>query len=239
MTSHDAEQDAAPTEGTVIVTGGGSGTFTQQITAGHQQFLADEPQPAGDDAGPTPYDLLLAALGSCKSMTVRMYADRKGWPLDRVRVTLRHSRIHAKDCADCETKSGWIRPDCCRCGTVRRTRRQSAPTVDAHRRTVPGASGVDVGDSHRHIVAIAPAHPGEASTSSLVGEKTCARQPFVDVATRVLCFLAAHGEALTDRCSAAEPGVVLNRAAHATDGIGDERKDRLTPQVDLVGEGRA
>jgi putative redox protein len=108
MTSHETEQDAAPTEGTVIVTGGGSGTYTQQITAGRHQFLADEPQPAGDDAGPTPYDLLLAALGSCKSMTVRMYADRKGWPLDRVRVTLRHSRIHAKDCGDCETKSGWI-----------------------------------------------------------------------------------------------------------------------------------
>jgi putative redox protein len=108
MTSHDAEQDAAPTEGTVIVTGGGSGIFTQEITAGHHQFLADEPLPAGDDAGPTPYDLLLAALGSCTSMTVRMYADRKGWPLDRVRVTLRHSRIHAKDCADCETRSGWI-----------------------------------------------------------------------------------------------------------------------------------
>ena len=97
-----------PSEGTVTVTESGSGTFTQQIAAGSRQLLADEPRPIGDDAGPTPYDLLLAALGACTSMTVRMYANRKGWPLDQVRATLRHSRIHAQDCADCETKSGWI-----------------------------------------------------------------------------------------------------------------------------------
>src|ERR1700710_2496313 len=96
------------TEGTVTVTESGSGTYTQQITAGSHQFVADEPQPIGDDAGPNPYDLLLAGLGACTSMTVRMYADRKGWPLERVRVTLRHSRIHAEDCADCETTIGFI-----------------------------------------------------------------------------------------------------------------------------------
>jgi putative redox protein len=95
-------------EGTVIVAEAGSGTYTQQITAGHHQLVADEPQPIGDDAGPTPYDLLLAALGSCTSMTLRMYANRKGWPLENIRVTLRHSRIHAQDCAECETKVGWI-----------------------------------------------------------------------------------------------------------------------------------
>jgi len=86
----------------------GSGTYTQQITAGHHHLVADEPRPIGDDAGPTPYDLLLAGLGACTSMTVRMYADHKGWPLDRVQVTLRHSRIHAKDCEDCETRVGLI-----------------------------------------------------------------------------------------------------------------------------------
>ena len=69
---------------------------------------ADEPQPIGAGSGPTPYDLLVAALGACTSMTVRMYANRKGWPLEHVRVTLRHSRIHAEDCAECETTSGWI-----------------------------------------------------------------------------------------------------------------------------------
>lgn len=95
-------------EGTVIVTESGTGTYTQQITLGNHQLVADEPRPVGDDAGPTPYDLLLAGLGACTSMTVRMYANRKGWPLERVRVSLRHSRIHAEDCADCETTKGLI-----------------------------------------------------------------------------------------------------------------------------------
>lgn len=102
------ETGAASAEGTVTVTETGSGTFTQRITAGRHELVADEPAPVGDDAGPTPYDLLLAALGACTSMTVRMYANRKEWPLERVRVTLRHSRIHAKDCADCETTKGFI-----------------------------------------------------------------------------------------------------------------------------------
>jgi putative redox protein len=94
--------------GTVTVTETGSGTYTQQITAGAHQLVADEPRPVGDDAGPTPYDLLLAGLGACTSMTIRMYAERNGWPLERVRVTLRHSRIHAEDCEKCETTKGWI-----------------------------------------------------------------------------------------------------------------------------------
>ena len=106
MTTHETGHDAASSEGTVTVTEAGSGTYTQQITLGHHRLFADEPRPIGDDAGPTPYDLLLAGLGACTSMTVRMYADRKGWPLDRVRVTLRHSRIHAEDCAQCETTKG-------------------------------------------------------------------------------------------------------------------------------------
>ena len=108
MTTHETDQDASPSEGKVTVTETGSGTYTQQIIAGHHRLVSDEPQPIGDDAGPTPYDLLLAGLGACTSMTVRMYADRKGWPLERVRVTLRHSRIHARDCADCETSIGFV-----------------------------------------------------------------------------------------------------------------------------------
>ncbi|HEY0224826.1 MAG TPA: OsmC family protein [Mycobacterium sp.] len=108
MTTQQTDQDEASPEGTVTVTEAGSGTYTQQITAGHHQLVADEPEPTGDDAGPNPYDLLLAALGACTSMTLRMYADRKGWPLERVRVTLRHSRIHAKDCAECETSVGFV-----------------------------------------------------------------------------------------------------------------------------------
>ncbi len=108
MTTHQMGHDAASAEGTVTVTEVGTGTYTQQITAGNHRLVSDEPQPIGDDKGPTPYDLLLAAVGACTSMTVRMYANRKGWPLDRVRVTLRHSRIHAEDCAECETRNGWI-----------------------------------------------------------------------------------------------------------------------------------
>lgn len=108
MTTHETGHDPESAEGTVLVTQAGPGTYTQQITAGHHRLVADEPSPIGDDAGPTPYDLLLAGLGACTSMTVRMYADRKGWPLERVRVGLRHSRIHAEDCAECETTKGWI-----------------------------------------------------------------------------------------------------------------------------------
>ncbi|MBB3602284.1 putative redox protein [Mycolicibacterium sp. BK556] len=95
-------------EGIVTVAETGTGTYTQQITAGQHQLFADEPRPIGDDAGPTPYDLLLAGLGACTSMTVRMYANKKGWPLERVEVRLRHTRIHAEDCAECETEKGMI-----------------------------------------------------------------------------------------------------------------------------------
>ena len=108
MTAHDETGRDATSEGTVTVTEGRSGSYTQQIIAGRHRLVADEPRPIGEDQGPTPYDLLLAGLGACTSMTVRMYAARKGWPLERVRVTLRHSRIHAKDCADCETSTSWI-----------------------------------------------------------------------------------------------------------------------------------
>jgi putative redox protein len=106
MTTHETG-DQSPA-GTVTVSEAGSGTYTQQITAGHHRVVADEPRPIGDDAGPNPYDLVLAGLGACTSMTLRMYADRKAWPLDSIRVTLRHSRIHAEDCAHCETTKGWI-----------------------------------------------------------------------------------------------------------------------------------
>jgi putative redox protein len=92
----------------VIVHGEAKG-IAQEITVDSHRFAADEPLSAGGtDTGPTPYDLLLAALGSCKSMTVVMYARHKGWPLQGVKVWLRHSKIHAKDCAECETKEGRI-----------------------------------------------------------------------------------------------------------------------------------
>ena len=95
-------------EGAVRVAETGPGRLTQQISARRHRLTADEPRPVGDDAGPRPYDLLLAALGACTSMTVRMYANRKQWPLERIVVDSRHSRIHAEDCAECETATGMV-----------------------------------------------------------------------------------------------------------------------------------
>ena len=67
-----------------------------------QTLVTDEPaEVGGEGAGPDPYTLLLAALGSCVSMTLTLYARRKGWQLERVRVRLRQRRVHAKDCAVC------------------------------------------------------------------------------------------------------------------------------------------
>ena len=92
----------------VVVRGSASG-FAQEIHAGRHRIVADEPVSAGGkDTGLSPYDLLLAALGACTSMTVGMYARRKSWPLEEVTVHLRHSKIHATDCAECETKDGML-----------------------------------------------------------------------------------------------------------------------------------
>ena len=95
--------------GDTLVIERGSGKFANQITASGHDLSADEPiSYGGDNTGPTPYDLLLASLGACTSMTLRMYADHKGLALDRVAVKLTHKKIHAEDCADCETKEGKI-----------------------------------------------------------------------------------------------------------------------------------
>jgi putative redox protein len=83
--------------------------FQQTIAVGPHRMLADEPlAAAGEDTGPGPYDFVLAGLGACTSMTMRLYADRKSLPLERVTVTLKHSKIYAQDCAECETKSGML-----------------------------------------------------------------------------------------------------------------------------------
>lgn len=104
----DSPAGHGPTRRTVVVSEERPGSLAQHITIGPHRLAADEPRPVGDDTAPTPYDLLLAALGACTSMTVRMYADRKQWPLTGVTVSLRHSRIHASDCADCDLRVGML-----------------------------------------------------------------------------------------------------------------------------------
>jgi putative redox protein len=100
-----AEAQAVPE---VVVHGGPSG-LRQDIQAGTQTWVADEPPAVGGTGlGPTPYDLLLGALGACTSMTLRLYADRRKWPLEGVTVRLRHNRIHRDDCSNCEKKDASI-----------------------------------------------------------------------------------------------------------------------------------
>lgn len=101
----------APTipEARAVVVEGNARAFAQEISIGEHRFISDEPvEDGGTDQGPGPYDLLLAALGSCTSMTLGLYARRKEWPLEAVRVRLNHARVHAKDCEECETKTGML-----------------------------------------------------------------------------------------------------------------------------------
>jgi uncharacterized OsmC-like protein len=103
-----SNSESAPLN-TVIVRETRKGKFQQDVISGPHHLIADEPKDVGGmDSGPGPYDLLLAALGACTSMTVRLYADQKKLPLERVEVRLRHDRIYANDCANCETKEGLI-----------------------------------------------------------------------------------------------------------------------------------
>ena len=93
----------------VVVSETRRGRFEQEISIGRHRLLADEPVSVGGlDSGPAPYDLLLAGLGACTSMTLRLYAERKSLPLDRVTVRLSHSKVHAADCESCETKEGML-----------------------------------------------------------------------------------------------------------------------------------
>ena len=109
MADNAEEPKLTAESGTVVVQETGAGRFTQRILASGHALSADEPASVGgDNSGPTPYDLLLAGLGACTSMTLRIYAARKLLPLERVTVTLKHDKIHAEDCADCETKAGRI-----------------------------------------------------------------------------------------------------------------------------------
>jgi putative redox protein len=97
------------THGNVLVRETGAGRYQQEVLSGGHRLLADEPVSVGGaDTGMSPYELLLAGLGACTAMTIRMYAERKKLPLDRVSVRLHHEKIHAEDCADCETREGKV-----------------------------------------------------------------------------------------------------------------------------------
>ncbi len=98
----------SPEKGVVVVRTGKDGFYTE-IMADGNALIADEPvEFGGTDLGPSPYELLSASLGACTSITLRMYANRKKWPLESVTVRLKHNKIHGQDCADCETRVGYI-----------------------------------------------------------------------------------------------------------------------------------
>lgn len=104
----ETNQATGPGEGRVAVSIPEKG-YASSITVDGHELIADEPaNVGGGGSGPTPYDYLLAGLGACKAMTMRMYADRKGWHLGKANVHLKHKRIHAADCSDCETKQGKV-----------------------------------------------------------------------------------------------------------------------------------
>ena len=92
-----------------MIVRGTAADFSQKIEIGSHHLTADEPVSfGGSDTGSSPYDLILAALGACTSMTIGLYARKRKWPLENITVSLRHSKIHAADCAECETKEGRI-----------------------------------------------------------------------------------------------------------------------------------
>ena len=104
----ESKDTAAAAVTDVVVRGKATG-FPQEVVVGPHRLVADEPLSyGGTETGPTPYDYLLTALGSCTSMTIGWYARKKNWPLDEVTVSLRHDKIHASDCEECETKAGKI-----------------------------------------------------------------------------------------------------------------------------------
>lgn len=107
---HEAASGTAPNieRGHVLITEQNK-NFTRKIYTEDHQLIADEPLSAnGSNLGPNPYELLLAALGACTSMTMRMYATRKNLNLDNIEVTLKHDHIHAEDCSDCDSKTGLV-----------------------------------------------------------------------------------------------------------------------------------
>jgi uncharacterized OsmC-like protein len=102
-------EDDSESSGDWVEVRTGKGHYRTEITADRHNLLADEPTDyGGTGTGPSPYDYLLSSLGSCTSITLRMYADRKKWPLEGITVRLKHGKIHATDCEECETETGEV-----------------------------------------------------------------------------------------------------------------------------------
>jgi uncharacterized OsmC-like protein/alpha/beta superfamily hydrolase len=102
-------QKAGPPDDNRIVAETGAGGFRTDILANGHALVADEPVAVGGtNQGPSPYDLLVSALGACTSMTLQMYAERKGWALETASIRLRHAKVHARDCTTCEETEGKI-----------------------------------------------------------------------------------------------------------------------------------
>jgi putative redox protein len=141
ITASDADESVEDAPRSVAVSEGGIGKYAQNVRIGPHRLRADEPVSfGGDDSGPSPYDYLLASLGACTSMTLRMYADRKRVPLKHVEVELVHDKIHAVDCGECEARSGkvdrirrWIRLDGDLDGDQRRRLLEIADRCPVHR----------------------------------------------------------------------------------------------------------
>jgi putative redox protein len=109
MANLDQPRSAAARKPGVTVRETRQGRFQQEIEIRGHRLIADEPVESGGlDSGPDPYDFLLAGLGACTAMTLRLYAERKSLPLERVTVQLTHTKIHASDCAECETRDGMV-----------------------------------------------------------------------------------------------------------------------------------
>jgi len=109
IVTRSAAETSAPATDTRTTARTGRSGFLTEILVNRHSLVADEPvQSGGTDQGPTPFDLLVAALGACTSMTLRMYADRKGWPLEAATVRLKHEKIHAAECEACETREGML-----------------------------------------------------------------------------------------------------------------------------------
>ncbi len=103
--AHEGEHD-------VIVTETGAGKFSNIVRVGAHTLLADEPgEYGGDGTGPSPYEYLMAAVGACSTMTMRLYADRKGWTVTKLEVHLRHGKVHAEDCIDCSEADKKVKVD--------------------------------------------------------------------------------------------------------------------------------